>query len=281
MMRVGSSPTSYATDLQSAPRVFALPGSIITAGPQPFRSSMTPVQHAWEGLSNTMRAYVEARLGFESLRRIDQEEAINNVDRAFDAKLEKFHALYDVTKDLPGFNYFGHGDTSLIIVLRNAIHHRNHNLFVSWNALLGLNNGLSRLAGAAFLLASTTPESDALTSRFYLCLQDFCDCLGNPKVKNSAQLKAMWDAELKFADIRSKGQAERYPTKQVYVDVMPAFIAAIGRSSRWLARSGFQPGGSDGATYFKHFGEVELAEELGFKELRVPSWVASPESPKN
>jgi len=242
---------------------------------------MTPVQRAWEGLSNTMRVYVEARLGFEQLRRIDQEEAINNVDRAFEAKLEKFHALYDVTKELPGFDHFGHGDTSLIIVLRNAIHHRDHDLFVSWNALVGLNHGTAKLAGAAFLMASTTPGSDALTSRFYFRLQDFYDRLGSPKVKNPAQLKTMWDAELKYADIRSKGVAERYPTEQVYVDVMPAFITAIGRTSRWLEASGFQPGGSDGATYFKHFREVEMDEELGYKQLRVPPWLHFPESPKN
>jgi hypothetical protein len=242
---------------------------------------MTPVQHAWEGLSNTMRVYVEARLNFEQLRRIDQEEGINNVDRAFEAKLEKFHALYDVTKDLPGFDYFGHGDTSLIIVIRNAIHHRDHELFVSWNSLIGLNGGLARLAGAAFLLASTTPESDGLTSRFYLRLQDFYDRLGSPNVKNPARLRAMWDAELKYEDIRAKGVAERYPTKQVYVDVMPAFITAIGRTSHWLATSGFQPGGSDGATYFKHFREVELSEELGYRELRVPYWMAFPESPES
>lgn len=225
-----------------------------------------------------MRSYVEASLDFERLRRIDQEEAINNVDRAFEAKLEKFHALYDVTKDLPGFDYFGHGDTSLIVILRNAIHHRDHELFVSWNALIGLNNGIAKLAGAAFLLASTTPNSDTLTSRFYLRLQDFYDRLGNPKVKNPAHLRAMWDAELKYADIRSKGVSERYPAKQVYVDVMPAFIKAIGRTSRWLEATGFKPGGSDGATYFKHFREVAKDEELGYKELRVPAWVAFPKT---
>lgn len=239
---------------------------------------MTPVQRAWEGLSNTMRVYVEASLGFERLRRIDQEEAINNVDRAFEAKLEKFHALYDVTKDLPGFDYFGHGDTALIIVLRNAIHHRDHDLFVSWNALIGLNEGMVRLAGAAFLLASTTPDSDRLTSRFYFRLQDFYDRLGMPKarIQNPTQLKAMWDAELKYEDIRSKGAAERYPTKQVYVDVMPAFIKAIGRIRCWLAATGFQPSGDDGKTYFEQFREVELVDELGYKELRIPAWPAFP-----
>ncbi|MBS0437085.1 MAG: hypothetical protein JSR75_19735 [Proteobacteria bacterium] len=231
-----------------------------------------------------MRVYVETRLGFEQLRRIDQEEAINNLDRAFEAKLEKFHALYDATKNLPGFDYFGRGDTSLLIVLRNAIHHRDHNLFVSWNALIGLNEGMAQLAGAAFLLASTTPDSDGLTSRFYFRLQDFYDRLGMPKakIKDPALLKAMWEAELKFAEVRSKGLAERYPTKQIYVDVMPAFMSAIGRVSRWLAASGFQPGGYDGETYFEHFRELELSDELGYKELRLPAWPAFPkEKPKH
>lgn len=231
-----------------------------------------------------MRVNVETRLGFEQLRCIDQEAAINNVDRAFEAKLEKFHALYDVTKDLPGFDYFGHGDTSLLIVLRNAIHHRDHDLFVSWNALIGLNEGMTRHAGAAFLLASTTPDSDRPTSRFYFRLQDFYDRLVMPKakIKDPALLKAMWDAELKFAHVRSKGVAECYPAKQVYVDVIPAFMSAIGRVSRWLEVSGFQPRGYDGETYFEHFRELELNEELGFKELRLPAWPTFPkESPEH
>ncbi|MFX1680884.1 hypothetical protein PV762_16770 [Mitsuaria sp. CC2] len=241
---------------------------------------MTPVQHAWESLSNTMRVYVETRLGFERLRRIDQEEAINNVDRALEAKLEKFHALYDVTKNLSGFDYFAHGDTSLVVALRNAIHHRDHDLFISWNALLGLNDGMTRLAGAAFLLGSTTPESDALTTRFYFRLQDFYDRLSMPKaqtkIQNPAKLKSMWDAELMFADIHAKGKAERYPVKQVYVDVMPAFMTAVSRVSKWLAATDFRPTGYDGKTYFEHFRALELAKELDFKELRVPAWSALP-----
>lgn len=52
---------------------------------------------------------------------------------------------------------------------------------------------------------------------------------------------------------------------------MPAFIKAIGRTSRWLEATGFQPGGSNVATYFEHFREVEMDEELGYKELREPA----------
>jgi hypothetical protein len=86
-------------------------------------------QQAIKKLANSMRMYVETHMDFSRLKDIDQEEAIDNLDRAFEAKLEAFHSLYDVTKD--DFNYFSSGDTALIILLRNAIHHRDHLLFKS------------------------------------------------------------------------------------------------------------------------------------------------------
>lgn len=114
---------------------------------------MKAVQRAWERLSNAMRLYGEAVMRFPSLVEVDREEAITNLDLAFEAKLEMFHTLYDVSKDMPGFNYFGHGDTSLLIVLRNAIHHWDHDLFESRNARLGQAGALEKAAGAEFLMA--------------------------------------------------------------------------------------------------------------------------------
>jgi hypothetical protein len=232
----------------------------------------TPIQFAWKGLSNAMRLYVEARLRFKDLFQIDQEEAIDNLDRAMEFKLEKFHALYDVTQSLAQFDFFGHGDTSLLIVLRNAQHHRDHGLFVSLNAHLGLGEGMKRLAGAAYLLGSTTPEDDELTNYYYYyCLDDFYTRLTHPRVKNSDTIRFLWDNELRFKEIAATAVAERYPKKQVYVDVMPAFITGVSRVSRWLDSIGFQPAGSDGDTYFDHFRALTLPDTLGYKRLRIPA----------
>lgn len=228
----------------------------------------TPIHYAWEGLSNTMRLYVESRLRFKSLFEVDREEAVNNQDRAVEAKLEKFHTLYDVTKHLPGFNYLDHGDTSLLIVLRNAIHHRDHSLFESWNALIGLDDGIRRLAGQEFLLGSTTPESDTLTVRFYYRLDDFYVRLSTMKKKG--KLRAMWESELHFAAIAEGGLDKGYPTTHVYVDVMPSFISAVRRVRGWLASTDFTPSGDDGQTYFQSFGVNEYDAQLGFKLIRLP-----------
>lgn len=108
-----------------------------------------------------------------SLLAEDVEEAVSNVDRAFEQKLERFHTLYDLTKSLSGFDYFERADTSLVLVLRNAIHHRVHALFVSWNSAILLEGGLRAKVGAAYLVGSQTPFSDQSTARFVYRLRDF------------------------------------------------------------------------------------------------------------
>lgn len=231
----------------------------------------TAAQRAWEGLSNSMRLYVESRMRFKEIFAVDREEAIKNQDLAIEAKLEKFHTLYDVTKNLPGFNYFEHGDTSLLIVLRNAIHHHeNHELFRSWNARIFLDGRIDRLAGAEFLLGSTTPAEDDIIVRFYYLLNDFYTRL--KALKNSEKQRNLWDSELQFALVAREGSEGRYPEDQVYVDVMPAFMSAVRRVRGWLDSTGFTPAGFDSETYYKFFGETVPRQRMDFKRIRLPCY---------
>jgi len=61
-------------------------------------SSVETQEQAIKKLANTMRIYVETHFDFQRLKSIDQEEAVDNLDRAFEAKLEAFHSLYDVSR---------------------------------------------------------------------------------------------------------------------------------------------------------------------------------------
>ncbi|WP_349741858.1 hypothetical protein [Roseateles cavernae] len=232
---------------------------------------MKAVQRAWERLSNAMRLYSEAAMRFSSLVQVDREEAINNLDLAFEAKLETFHTLYDVSKGLPGFKYFDHGDTSLLIVLRNAIHHWDHDLFESMNARLGLEGALPKLAGAEFLMASYANVDDAWSSERYVLLDDFYTRLANPNVKNATHLQALWESELRFAEISAYAKARRYPVSQVYINLMPIFISAMHRVCKWLETSAMKPKGFDGNVYSEHF-LGPMGVDLGrvaYKTLRV------------
>ena len=71
---------------------------------------MKALQRSWERLSNSMRLFGEAVMRFPSLVEVDREEVITNLDLAFEAKLEMFQTLYDVSKGMPGFKYFDHGE---------------------------------------------------------------------------------------------------------------------------------------------------------------------------
>jgi hypothetical protein len=56
--------------------------------------------------------------------------------------LEDFHSLYDIDKG--AFDYFANADTAAIRLLRNALHHRDHELFSSWNAMMAQEGGPAR-----------------------------------------------------------------------------------------------------------------------------------------
>lgn len=232
---------------------------------------MKAVQRAWERLSNAMRLYQEAVMRFPSLVEVDLEEAITNLDLAFEAKLEMFHTLYDVSKGMPGFNYFDHGDTSLLIVLRNAIHHWDHDLFESRNARLGQAGALEKLTGAEFLMARHPNVAESWSSEHYLLLHDFLARLESPNVKNGLALRALWESELRFTEISTYAKAAHYPNSQVYIDVMPIFISAMHRVCRWLEASEMKTKGFDGSVYSKHF-LGPMGVDLGkvtYKTLRV------------
>jgi len=229
------------------------------------------VEGAISTLANTMRLYVEAHMRFEALFKVDHEEAVNNLDRAFEAKLEAFHTLYDVSKTL--FPYFDHGDTTLLIALRNAIHHRDHPLFQSLYSRLFLNDDPSRWLGASFLLASyPTLHGAPIRMSHYIRLHDL-DARLDPKIA-SPQFDAMLkpdraeqrfmlvEGQLGLAAIRQRGSSERYPDDQIYLDLMPIFTSAVCRVFKAMKAGGIAFKGYDADVYMGPF-TSEIEVDLG------------------
>ena len=235
---------------------------------------LRPIQDAWEALSTALRNYVETRLGAQPLFDVDVEEAVGNVDRAFEQNLEKFHTFYDLTKRLSSFDYFGCAATSLVLVLRNAIHHRDHELFVSWNRAILLEGGLSAKAGAAYLVGSQVAFTDRVAARFAFRLHDFYRRLDMPnaRIQEPQKLRNLWDSELAFKELRTRGEHQKYPDDQIFVDVMPILMAAMAATARWLDTTDFTARGYDGKTYLKHFGALpaDYLGPLDTFEKRIP-----------
>jgi len=218
-------------------------------------------QRAIGNLSNNMRRYAEANLGFATLKHVDLEEAIDNLDRAFESKLEAFHTLYDVDKD--DFEYFDHPDTALLILLRNALHHRDHDLFLSWNADMAQGGGPQRYLGAEFLLARHDVVGVPSVARQLYKAQDFLLrvdlALSSPAVerrmgdRNRERMLRQLKVDLHFDDLFLKAAAERYPPNQVYINVIPIFISATCRVFRSLKQRGVRFDGYDAAAYEQPF----------------------------
>jgi hypothetical protein len=236
------------------------------------------IEGAISNLANTMRLYVEANLRFGELLKVDPEEAIDNVDRAFEMKLEAFHTLYDVSKKI--FPYFDHGDTTLLITIRNAIHHRNHPLFRSLNRRLHLEGGVERWLGASFLLSShPTRHGGNLSMSHYVRLDDLdarIDAsVASPhldkltKGDNAIRRLEIINDHLGLAKIRARATQDRYPNDQVYLNLMPIFVSSVCKVFQAMKAAGIGFNGFDAETYATPFTtelEVELSE-LEFERL--------------
>jgi hypothetical protein len=228
---------------------------------------MEILQEAVKKLANAMRIYVETHLDFQRLKLIDKEEAIDNLDRAFEFKLEAFHGLYDVTKD--HIDYFANGDTASLILMRNAIHHRDHLLFKSWNQEMALDNRYKKHAGAEFLLVDYPIIGSPCKMKYFYKIEDFYlrldEDLKSPylekkmKPANRKNILNQINSELSFSDIRKYAESERYPINQIYVNVMPIFISSTCRVFSALKKSGVQFVGFDAKVYEEPFtNELEV-----------------------
>ncbi|NWJ26067.1 hypothetical protein BJG94_08175 [Rhizobium sp. Td3] len=217
-----------------------------------------------------MRICVEANLRFREIFKVDAEEAINNVDRAFEMKLEGFHTLYDVSKNI--FQYFDHADTTLMIVVRNAIHHRNHPLFRSLNQRLHIEKDIERSLGASFLLSDHKMATGGGISMSHYVRLDDIEARLDPSMKSpyldqsvnsakAAQRLKLINAQLNLSTIRKRTLQDRYSSDRVYLDLMPIFVSATIRVFSAMKAKGLRFKGFDAETYAVPF-TSELAVDL-------------------
>lgn len=234
------------------------------------------IELAVEALSNNMRLHAEAEYNFIENFLIDREEAINNVDRTFESLVESFHTVYDVSKNI--IDYFLHADTSLIISTRNAIHHRNNPLFRSLYHEIFLRSNPKQWVGAEFLLASY--QTDIVFSERYFRLDDF-RCRLDPDAKSTHldthkkyqvahKRFELIKKALSFDKIYDKARKERYPTQQIYINIMPIFASAVSRVFRKMQALGMSFDRFDAITYMAHFEGIDVdLKNVYFKQKRI------------
>lgn len=251
-------------------------------------SSHKSVEAAIGKLATTMRLSAEAYFRSGDLSKVDREEAINNLELAFETKLEAFHSLYDVSRSL--FAYHAHGDTALVIALRNAIHHRNHPLFRSLEARIFLEDKPARWQGAAFLTARHPASLGGPILMSHLLRLDDIDARLDPSLgsthfdafnlKMAAIRFETINGDLGLPAFREEALRGGYPKDQAYLDVMPIFISAVCRVFKAMQAENVRFEGFDAETYGRHFiSDVAIdLSRLEYRSQRIPSWLAETEA---
>jgi hypothetical protein len=238
------------------------------------------VEVAISNLANTMRMYVEAHIRFPGLFKVDQEEAIDNLDRSFEMKLEALHRLYDVSKR--HFAYFDHGDTALLIAVRNALHHRNHPLFHSLNRLLHLEGGMERWQGSRLLLARhPSLHGEPVKMSHYIKIEDIRARLDPAHTSPYADKSITTEkATVRFQIIRDqlalpviwgRGARDGFGDNDIYLDLMPIFVSAVCKVFKAMKYAQFSFKGFDAETYMRPF-TTELDIDIQnprFKKIRL------------
>ncbi len=74
------------------------------------------------------------------------------------------------------------------------------------------------------------------------------------------------DRDLALGAIRAEAVRERYPQDQVYLDLMPVFVSAVGRVFKAMKAAGFGFKGFDADTYSVPF-TSEIEVDLGRPNL--------------
>lgn len=222
---------------------------------------MNPTEIALSRLSNAMRIYAEACANFEYLKRIDRDEAIDNLDMSFESKLEAFHSLYDI--DHREFNYFENADTALLIALRNAIHHRDHIIFRSWNKWLSVHENFEQAKGNSFLFATHFIADTDYTSHQFYNLNDFylrfdpksTSVYSDTKLKkaNKERLFLKLSTDLGLDELSKHATSSGYDKSKVYINIIPIFMSAISRVFESLRERDCKFDGFDAEIYESHF----------------------------
>ncbi|MDG4695663.1 MULTISPECIES: hypothetical protein [Providencia] len=230
------------------------------------------IEHSVDRLCNALRLFSECSFSVKQLLHIDKEEAVDNHDRAFEVILESFHTLYDTSKK--EVNYFNNPSSSLLIIIRNAIHHRNHSLFNSWNRTMIRRDGYKKYDGAEFLLCSYDPlNENSHVMQYYYKLDDIFTQLDNGQYIKPNNKKMIID-ELNLNLIKNYASSQRYPLEQIYLNIIPVMCSAVRYAFNELIKKGIEPSGFDSEVYLKHFttdGFFDL-NSINYKKIRFGSF---------
>jgi hypothetical protein len=203
------------------------------------------VKIAYNMISTSLRIFNEQCLR-QDLKELDPEEYILNLDSLFLLKIETFHTLYDNLRN--EFDFFSHGSTSSIILMRNALHHKKeHNLF----------NSLYKNMFYDGEVDISLYNYNGFIYEFYYKVEDFYNIFNINSFSNHKSSNInLFERDLFFKNIM-----EEKDENSKYINIIPIFCEAMFLITQYLYESGYtieEDEHYDGNTYFNHFKNLNL-----------------------
>lgn len=222
-------------------------------------------------LASAMRRYAEECARFPSLKEHDLEEAVDNVDRAIDEKLEAFHALIDSLDETAKSYLKKFSDVFLILEWRNRRHHEPCPPgLMGWNYEVHHECLFQKKVGATFLFANF---GECHVGRYFVSLRDILDIPDSMKSKPSETKWGSVKRDLKLDCVQSFAEKERYPLDQVYLNVIPVFCLALSRIFCSIQNAV----SNDCAVYVDHFTKIKndsFLDAIKFDVVKPPIWLS-------
>lgn len=183
---------------------------------------------AFDKLAHALRQFMERVFESKELLEIDEDESIGNMESSFEAVLNSFHSLKDISeKKGIQFDWYNQVQPFLLITIRNARHHNiSNNIRSIFNKVK-----YSKQIESIICVNFEAVEEGANCFEYYISWYDLISLFDlSPKVskiKNPQQKKLLIIDYLDGERLNSYSKLYKTNAENIFINVVPLIINSM------------------------------------------------------
>lgn len=228
------------------------------------------ISSAFDAFAHSLRRLGEAQFQFKGLYRVDQDEAIGNLEASFKGVLDDFHSLSDAARSAPDLevDFYQWPLSNFLLQCRNAKHH-NHARRVRGIYAASWEHEVN----ADYLLVDFPPKdvSDSGPGTvFFICYGDYLFYMENVlKKRYSMPALSIIQSRLEFDTVESVARNGKNELSHVFINVIPIIVGAGAEMAQYLSDK-FQPNSMEADTFASLFDDFD-PEAIGSPSFELAS----------
>ena len=222
----------------------------------------------FDSFSHSLRVNVEQLFRFYKLYKVDQDEAVGNLEQGFNGILNSFHSLYDSARanqeTIGNINFYGIREIACVLAIRNSRHHQ------ASRPILGMFRDLRNrykeyLPVIPIAFVNFDNDAGSRFMEYYLSANQFLEYLDLPPKENRLPLKTikLIKSYLPLREIIEKAQQLTNNIENIYINGIPLVINA-GISIFPIIQNYIDPISFEAKHFFGLFQEVTITSPEAF-----------------